>query len=217
LDWCKVKGYRDGENPARWAGHLDHLLPARTKVKKVEHHAALDYHQIGAFMQDLRDVHGVAARALEFLVLTCSRTDEVRGARWSEIDLDARLWVIPATRMKGRREHRVPLSTAAIKLLRALDRSSDLVFPSGRTGGLIGNAAMLKLSGEMNRGDITPHGFRSSFKDWASEETEFANEVSELALAHAVGNKVEQAYRRKDQFEKRRALAEAWSDFVGTV
>jgi integrase len=208
LDYARVIGQRQGENPARWKGHLDHLLPARSKVAKVEHHAALPYRELPGFLADLRQREGVAARALEFAILTAARTGEVIGSTWAEIDLEARLWTLPAERMKAGREHRVPLSEAALAIMRSLYevRTGDRVFS-------ISNMAMLMLLRRMGRGDLTTHGFRSTFSDWCSEMTNFPSEVREMALAHVVGDKVEAAYRRGDLFEKRRQLAEAWGRF----
>ncbi len=217
LDWATARGYRQGENPARWRGHLENLLPARSKVRRVEHHAALPYPEIGAFVIELRQQEGVAARALEFAILTAARTGEVIGARWDEINIAARLWTIPAERMKAAKEHRVPLSDAALAIVDAMAaiRTGDHVFPGGRAGRPISNMAMLMLLRRMGRGDLTAHGFRSSFRDWAAERTGFPAEVAEMALAHAVADKVEAAYRRGDLFEKRRQLAEAWAKFCG--
>ncbi|MGH7031548.1 MAG: tyrosine-type recombinase/integrase [Steroidobacteraceae bacterium] len=205
LDWGRARGYRDGENPARWKGHLDNLLPARAKVRRVEHHAALPYAELPGFMAALRERDGLAARALEFAILTAARTGEVIGARWPEIDLDARLWTIPGNRMKAGREHRVPLSEPAAALLTA---RGERPFP-------VSNMAMLMLLRRMGRADLTVHGFRSAFSDWCAEQTNTPSEVREMALAHTVGDKVEAAYRRGDLFEKRRQLAEAWSQYCG--
>jgi len=215
LDWATARGYRQGENPARWRGHLENLLPRPSKVRRIEHHAALAYPEIAAFMVELRDQEGVGARALEFAILTAARTGEVIGARWDEINIAERLWTIPAERMKGGREHRVPLSDAALAIVEAMAaiRSGDFVFPGGRTNRPLSNMAFLMLLRRMGRGDLTAHGFRSSFRDWAAERTGFPAEVAEMALAHAVADKVEAAYRRGDLFEKRRQLAEAWAKF----
>jgi integrase len=218
LDWATVRGYRQGENPARWRGHLEKLLPARRKMAAVEHHAALPYAELPAFMADLRQREGVAARALEFAVLTAARTGEVLGGRWSEIDLEGRLWTVPAGRMKKAwREHRVPLSEPALTILTGLDRMGDLVFPGQRRGRPLSDMALLMLLRRMGRGDLTAHGFRSTFSDWCAEETSFPSEVREMALAHTVGDKVEAAYRRGDLFEKRRQLAEAWARYCFPV
>jgi integrase len=223
LDWAKVRGYRTGENPARWKGHLDHLLPARAKVRQVEHHAALPYGEIAAFVAALRRQEGTAARALEFAILTAARTGEVLGARWSEIDLGAKIWTIPAERMKARREHRVPLSRQTLAILEEMkslhssngnSETLGFVFPGAKRGGApLSNMAFLMLLRRMERDNLTAHGFRSTFRDWAAERTSFPAEVAEMALAHAVGDKVEAAYRRGDLFEKRRRLMEAWAAF----
>jgi integrase len=210
LNWAKVRGYRHGENPARWRGHLDHLLPGRGKVRAVKHHAALPYSELGTFMALLRERDAVAALALEFAILTAARTSEVIGAQWSEIDLQGNVWTVPADRMKGGREHRVPLSDAAISVLNCVAeiRENDHVFPGERRPAL-SNMAFLMLLRRMRRGDLTVHGFRSTFRDWAAECTNLPNEVVEMALAHAVAGKVEAAYL----FEKRRRLMDAWAQF----
>lgn len=213
LDWAKVRGLRAGENPARWKGHLDTLLPARSKVQAVEHHAALPYDEMGPFMHLLRTETGVGARALEFLILTAARTGEVIGATWGEFDLTQNVWNVPAERMKAKREHRVPLPAAAVKVLSAMQaiRTSDFVFPGGRQGRPLSNMAMLALLKRMKRSDLTAHGFRSTFRDWAAECTAYPGEVAEAALAHMVGDKVEAAYRRGDLFEKRRRMMNDWA------
>src|SRR5262249_9651184 len=211
LDWAKVSGYRNGENAARWRGHLDHLLPRRSKVRRVRHHPALPYSEIPAFMEALRAHSGISPRALEFVILTAVRTGEGRGARWDEIDLGARMWVIPVQRMKGGKEHRVPLSIRAIAILKEMQevRQNDLVFPGFKQGRPLSDMSLLMLLRELRPG-ITTHGFRSTFKDWAAEMTNTPNFVSEAALAHAVADKVEAAYRRADLFERRRKLMDAW-------
>lgn len=213
LDWAATRGHRQGENPARWRGHLENLLPARTLVRKVRHHAALPYPEVGAFMSELKRQEGTAALALRFLILTASRTGEVLGARWNEIDPAARIWTVPAERMKGHREHRVPLSDPALDVLRQVRELSggDFVFPGGRAGRPLSNMAMLTLLRRMKRSDLTAHGFRSTFRDWAAEHTEFSREVAEAALAHTIADKVEAAYRRGDLFAKRRLLMDAWA------
>jgi integrase len=211
LDWATSREYRRGDNPARWKGHLENLLPKKNKVARVKHHAALPYTEIGSFMAELRQQEGIAARALEFTILASARTGEVIGARWSEIDLEARLWTVPANRMKAGKEHRVPLSDAALAILEALPRAGDYVFAGARPGRPLNQAAMTTLLHRMHRGALTVHGFRSSFADWSAELTNFPSEVREMALAHVVGDKVEAAYRRGDLFEKRRQLADAWS------
>jgi integrase len=217
LDWAAARGYRQGDNPARWRGHLDHLLPARSKVRQVKHHAALPYHEMGAFMTQLRQQDGIAARAFEFLILTCARTDEVVDAPWSEVDFGNRMWIIPAERMKGRREHRVPLSDTALAILdrmRQTALSEEFIFASNAKGP-INNMSMLMLLRRMTRARLTVHGFRSTFRDWVAERTNFPAEVAEMALAHAVGDKVEAAYRRGNLLEKRRQLGQAWANFCG--
>jgi integrase len=213
LDWAKVRGFRQGENPARWRGHLDALLPAHSKVRKVKHHAALPYVQVGAFMAALRTREAVAARALEFTILTAARTGEVLGARWDEIDFQTKVWVVPASRMKSGREHRVPLSRPAISVLKEMQarHSDDLVFPGDRRRKPLSNMAMLMMLRRMDRADLTAHGFRSTFRDWSAECTNFPAEVAEAALAHVVGDKVEAAYRRGDPFQKRQRLMDAWA------
>ena len=213
LDWATARGYRTGENPARWKGHLENLLPARSKVAKVKHHAALPYPEIADFIVELRRQEGIAARALEFTILTVARTGEAIGARWAEIDEEAHLWTIPAERMKAEREHRVPLSDAALAILSTLPRRGEFVFAGDQAGRPISNMAMTMLARRMGRSALTVHGFRSSFSDWCAEQTNFPSEVREMALAHAVGDKVEAAYRRGDLFDKRRELAQAWARF----
>jgi integrase len=214
LDWAAARGYRRGDNPARWRGHLENLLPKSSQVRRVKHYAALPYAELGAFMAELRAQEGITARALEFAILTCGRTDEVIRAPWEEIKAD-RLWVIPADRMKGKKEHRVPLSDRAMAILEQLhhDGLDEFVFPGSKPGRPLSNMAMMMALRRMGRGDLTVHGFRSTFRDWAAECTAFPAEVAEMALAHAVGNKVEAAYRRGDLFQKRRQLAEAWAAF----
>jgi integrase len=215
LDWATARGYRKGENPARWRGHLENLLPKKSKVRRVEHHAALPYGELAAFMAELRQQTGVAARALEFTILTASRTGEVIGARWDEISMAERLWTVPPGRMKASREHRVPLSPHAVAILEEMRtiRVGDFVFPGGRAGQPISNMAMMMTMRRMGRGGLTVHGFRSSFRDWAAERTNFPREVAEMSLAHAVSDKLEAAYRRGDLFEKRRQLMVAWAGF----
>ena len=214
LDWCTVRGYRTGDNPARWKGHLSEVLPARGQIKKTNHHPALPYRDIPAFMADLRKREGVAVRALEFAILTVARTGEVIGARWDEISLEEKTWTIPAGRMKGGKEHRVPLSERAVELLRALPREdgNDFVFIGARTGAGLGPMALVQVL-KCTHPDFTVHGLRSCFKDWASETTNFPNFVVEQAMAHAIPSAVEAAYRRGDLLAKRRQLAEAWSKY----
>ncbi len=225
LGWATVHGHREGENPARWRGHLDNLLPKRTKVKRVQHHAALSYDKIGAFMAGLRQQEAVAAKALDFAILTATRTSEVLGAKWDEFDLRAKLWTIPAERMKAGREHRIPLSPPTIAILKEAKQvvgelpsaTGVYVFPGSRPNQPLSNMAMLQLLNRMGNSDITVHGFRSTFRDWAAEQTSYPREVAEMALAHSIGDKVEAAYRRGDLFEKRRDLMNDWAAFVGTV
>jgi integrase len=215
LSRAASRGHRSGENPARWRGHLDNILPARSRVAPVRHHAALPYSELGTFMRQLRSQAGVAARALEFTILCATRTVETIGASWSEIDLDRKVWTIPARRMKAKRDHRIPLSDRATEILGGLDRrpNAQLVFTKSGDQAHLSNGAMLALLDRMGRSDITTHGFRSTFRDWVSEQTSFAPEVAEMALAHAVQDKVEAAYRRGDLFEKRRKLMEVWAEF----
>lgn len=234
LDFATVHGWREGPNPARWQGNLKLSgLPARAKVAPVVHHPALPWQEVAAFVQQIRGMQATSARALEFLILTAARTGEVLGARWREVDMEAALWIVPAERMKAGKEHRVPLSDAALAVLRemALLRDPDdaagdgYIFP-GRArvepdeaeeglGMPLSGMAMLALLRRMKRGDITPHGFRSTFRDWAGETTAHPGDVVEMALAHAVSNKVEAAYRRGDMFEKRRKLMADWAEFCG--
>jgi integrase len=227
LDYAKVRGLRRGENPARWRGHLDKLLPARSKVRKVRHHPALPYPLIGAFMAELRDRGSISARALEFVVLTAVRTGDITGdqkndkpgAKWNQIDFEARVWTIPST--KTGKEHRVPLSDAAMALLKQMQpaRQSEYIFAGARHGQSISNMAMtelLKGMGEWQdkeRQRITTHGFRSTFRTWSAECARFPEEIAKAALAHVVSDKVDAAYQRGDLFEKRRRLMQAWADF----
>ncbi|MGH8086335.1 MAG: tyrosine-type recombinase/integrase [Lysobacter sp.] len=213
LDWAKVRGHRQGDNPARWRGHLDKLLPKPNKIRRVEHHAALPHAGIAVFMVELRARSGMAARALELQILTATRPSEVVGARWPEIDLETATWAIPGERMKAGREHRVPLSPAALKLLKTLPRTGgDQVFPGGVVDRPVTIAATLQLAKELRPG-ITSHGFRSTFRDWASELTNHPREVAEMALAHTIGDKVEAAYRRGDLFARRRKIMVDWAGY----
>jgi len=219
LDWAKVRGYRDGENPARWRGHLDKILPRRSKVQKVKHHPALPYSEVGNFMVALGIQDGTAARALEFIILTATRTSEAIGARWDEIDIAKRLWTIPATRMKAQRPHRVALSSAAVAVLEKQKKASiksEFVFPGMKDKRPLSNMACLAVLDRMRRNDLTVHGFRSTFRDWAAEQTNFPREVAESALAHVVSDKTEAAYRRGDALMKRQALMEAWGKRCAT-
>lgn len=217
LSWATARGYRTGDNPARWRGHIDQLLPGRSKVAKVRHHAALPYPALPDFMTALRAREGVSARALEFTILTATRTGEVIGARRAEFDLAARMWIIPGIRMKSGREHRVPLSDGALEILAALPSEGEFVFPGRRPGMPLSNMAMLETLKQMGRGDLTTHGFRSTFRDWSAEMTAFPHELLEMALAHAVGDKVEAAYRRGDLLEKRRRLMDDWADYCAAL
>lgn len=214
LDWATVRGYRVGDNPARWRGRLQSLLPARSKIQKVEHHPALPYADISEFMEQLKAQEGLAAQALELLILTATRTSETIHACWDEFDLKEKLWVIPAERIKTAKEHRVPLSDPAVKILKKLHETKmgDYVFPSKR-GKPLSNMAMLVLLRRMEKDDITVHGFRSTFRDWCAEQTNYPREVAEAALSHAIGNQVEAAYRRGDLFEKRKQLMGAWAKY----
>lgn len=216
LDWARVRGYRTGENPARWRGNLNHLLPARAQVRPVKHHAALLYAEIPKFMHELRKLNGIAAAALELLILTAARTGEVIYACWPEFDLKNRIWTVPANRMKMKREHRVPISNAAYAIIETMKSPhADYVFPGAKPGSPLSDMALLMTLARMNRGDITAHGFRSTFRDWAADQTSFRSEVVEMALAHAIESKTEAAYRRSDLFEKRRSLMTVWADFCG--
>jgi integrase len=212
LDWARVMNYRSGDNPARWEGHLEHLLPQQ--VQRVEHHAALPYVEIPGFLKELNETSGYVAPALAFIILTAARLSEVTGATWAEISFTNRCWTIPAGRMKGNREHCVPLSDAALDILRkqADLRHSDLVFP-GRLGQLSAPALRDLVKG---RG-VTTHGFRSSFRDWCAEKTDTPREICEMALAHNVGSAVERAYQRSKLFEKRRELMEAWGRYCNGI
>jgi len=212
LGWATVHHYRAGDNPARWQGHLEHALPS---VQTGEHHAAMPYAEVPAFLAKLRQQTSVPAKCLEFVILTAARLGEALGATWDEVDLDNRVWTVPASRMKAGKEHKVPLSAAAIAVLQELHaiRQSDYVFPGAHPGKAIGHNAPLKLLNEITGTAVTVHGFRSSFRDWAAERTSFPREVAEAALAHAVPSQVEAAYKRTDFFDRRRRLMEAWSDY----
>ncbi|MBN9075031.1 MAG: integrase [Rhizobiales bacterium 65-79] len=216
LDWATARHFRSGENPARWKGHLDKLLPARGKVAKVKHHAALPYADLPAFMARLRGMESLSAKALEFTILTVARTGEVVGAKWPEIDFGAKLWLVPAERMKAGKEHRVPLSDRALAILQSLPREKDnpFVFPGARKGKGLSNMAMLELlRGIDETKGLTVHGFRSTFRDWAAEQTAYPQELCEMALAHTVSDKVEAAYRRGDMLQKRYRLMAAWAGY----
>jgi integrase len=211
IGWAGARGYRSTENPARWSGHLEHILPSPNNG--TEHLAALPYQRIGSFMAALRAAPGVAARALEFAILTSCRTAEVTGALWDEIQCDA--WVIPAKRMKAGREHKVPLCDRALTILAELPRESGLVFPSVRVGKGLGNHALLRVLERLGYEDITTHGFRATFRTWAAERTGFERDVAEMALAHTIPNAVERSYKRTTLFDRRRLMMQMWSDFCG--
>lgn len=215
LDWATARGYRQGLNPARWRGHLDKLLPKPSKVARVEHHDALPVSEVGAFIAALRKQEGIGAKALELAILTAARSGEVRGARWSEFDLKAGLWIVPGHRMKAGREHRVPLSPEAVSILEALPRraATDLVF-EGAKGGQLSDMTLSAVIKRMGA-PCVPHGFRSTFRDWAAERTNYPSEMAEMALAHTISDKVEAAYRRGDLFEKRRRMMADWASFCG--
>jgi integrase len=221
LDWANVRDYRSGENPARWRGHLDKLLPARGKIRQVKHLAALSYGELPAFLIQLRERQAAAARALEFAILTAARTGEVIGARWNEIDLLDKAWTVSAARMKAGKEHRVPLTPHAVAILEEMakhrqagDDGNSYVFAGGKPGKPLSNMSMMMLLRRMGRGDdLTVHGFRSTFRTWAAERSNFSREVIEAALAHTIGSKVEAAYQRSDMFEKRRRLMQQWAAF----
>jgi integrase len=220
FDYATVMGWCAGENPARWRGHLNKALPARASVRPVKHHAALPWTDLPAFMADLRAREAIAARALEFAILTAARSGEVLGARWHEVDLKSAVWTVPAGRMKAKREHRVPLEPVSINLLRAMlpaaDDKSSYVFPRYASQRPLSIMALAMLLRRMERSNLTVHGFRSCFRDWAGETTPHPREVVQQALAHRTGDKVEQAYARGDLFTKRRKLMQEWADFCGT-
>ena len=218
LGWATFRGYRSGENPARWKDHLDHELPARTEVRKVKHHASLDYKELGAFMADLRKRDGISARALEFAILCASRSREVREATWSEFDLEAKTWTIPADRMKAGREHVVPLSAPALAILKAQPRieGTDFVFPAPR-GGALSDMALTAVLKRMDRNGLTQHGFRSTFREWGGEVSKHPREVVEHALAHQLADKAEAAYQRGSLMPKRVVLMADWAKFCAIV
>lgn len=212
LNWAKIHGYRDGENPARWKGHLDNALPKPSKIRKVRHLPAMPYDELPGFMSELRSQEGTAAAALEWTILTVARSDDTFGFTWPEVDTQKKIWTIPAARMKAEADHRVPLSDRALVVLKKMDRKTQFVFP-GRDAEKLPHEEMLEvLKDDLGR-PFTVHGFRSTFKDWASEQTGYANEVSEMALAHKIPSKVEGAYRRGDLFEKRQRLMADWARY----
>jgi integrase len=206
LGWAQVRGFRSGDNPARWRGHLQELFPSKGKIQKTKHHPAMPFTEVPAFMVELRAHNSLTARALEYCILTATRSGEVLHAKWSEIDFAAKTWTIPGSRMKAGKEHRVPLSPRALEILAALPQEDERSFP-------VSHNAMLELLRRMGHDSVTVHGFRSSFRDWVAERTSYPNHVAEAALAHAVADKVEKAYRRTDLFDKRRKLMEAWASW----
>jgi integrase len=217
LDFAKTKGWRTGDNPALWRGHLRNVLPQRQKLTR-GHHAAMPYRELPNFTERLRAYDATAAKALEFLILTAARSGEVLNAAWSEIDLDEAVWIVPASRMKAGKEHRVPLSDDAMKLLKRLhkEKVSDYVFPGLKANTPLSSSAMDMLMRRMKVSQFTVHGFRSAFRDWAGDETNFPRELAEAALSHRVGDATERAYRRADALEKRRKLMDAWAEFLNS-
>lgn len=217
LAWATTRRLRHGDNPAAWKNHLDTLLPKPSAVQKKAHHAALPYRDASAFLGEVRQLAGIAPRALEFTILTAARTGETIGATWDEIDLDSKVWTVPAARMKAKREHRIPLSTRAVAILEEIKEQNKgaFVFPgwSGDKG--LSNMAMLKVLKDMGRNDLTVHGFRSTFRDWCAEATQYPREIAEAALAHTLTNKAEAAYFRSDLFEKRREMMQDWCNYIG--
>lgn len=215
LDAAKVEGHRQGDNPAAWRGNLEHLLHKPNSLATARHHAAMPHAEIAAFMKKLAGINGVGARALEFTILTAARSGEARGATWAEIDLDAKVWTIPAIRMKAGKAHRVPLSDRAVSILRRMKRDAvnELVFPGVRAGKPLSDAALAKACRSATAAACTVHGFRSTFRDWATEVAHAPREIAEAALAHAVGDAVERSYARSDALERRRALMEKWAQY----
>jgi len=216
LDYATVQGWRSGDNPARWKGLLDKVLPTPAKLKKTKHHAAMPAHETSAFMQSLQSIHGLTALALQLLILTATRSGEARAAKWCEFDLKTGVWTIPASRMKAGRDHSVPLSTQAQRLLDEIPRfgdGTDFLFPNTRGTGVLSDMAMTQTMRRLGL-KYVPHGFRSTFRDWAGDSTEYPRELAEAALAHTLQNKVEAAYRRKTALERRRALMQDWADYL---
>ena len=222
LDFAAAHKYRDHLNPARWRGHLDKLLPRPSRVKTVSHHPAMPYTEVPGFMVELSNLESTSASALQFLILTATRTNEVLQALWSEIDLEASIWTIPAAKMKTKRGHRVPLSDAVMAILKGLERDegNPYVFPGARYGRPLSNISLLQVMRGIgygvkgSRGDYVPHGFRSSFRDWSGEVSSFPRDVAEMALAHVIANKVEAAYRRGDLFTKRTEMMQMWASYL---
>jgi integrase len=213
LDWAKAQGFREGENPARWRGHLESVLPAKAKVAKVQHHKAMPYAELAAFMARLRLNHSMSAKALEFTILTAARTGETIGATRSEIDMVQKVWIIPGSRMKAEKDHRVPLCGRAIEIIESSKHNQEYLFPGANLNRPLSNMAMLELLRGMTGNGITVHGFRSTFMDWGHEVTHYPKEMLDIALAHTVDDKVEAAYRRGDMFEKRRKLMADWAAY----
>jgi integrase len=213
LDWASVRGYREGENPARWKGKLDHLLPNVSRTKRITHHKALGYTQIAELMRELRQGAGNGSKALEFAILTACRSGEVRFAKWKEVNLKDKVWIIPSERMKAGKEHRIPLSDAALAVLDQMDQSSKFIFSGMGDSKPLSDMSVSAVLRRMGRDDITVHGFRSTFRDWAAECTAYPREVAEMALAHTIGDKVEAAYRRGDLFAKRTRMMHEWANF----
>lgn len=218
LNFAKVNGWREGENPALWRGNLENVLPKPSKLGK-GHHAAMPYHEVPSFMKRLKEHNASAARALELLILTASRSGEILGAKWEEVDLEARVWVVPAERMKARREHRIPLTPAAVAILAPLSDAqySEYVFPGQKSDNQLSGMAIAMLLRRMKIQNATPHGFRSAFRDWAGDETTVARDIAEGCLAHQIGSAVERAYRRGDALEKRRELLLIWAEYCGAT
>lgn len=222
LDYAKARNLRSDENPARWTGHLDTILPKPSSIQKETHHPAMPYQALPAFWRKICSSQSTSSKALRLLILTACRTSEVLQATWDEFDLENKVWVIPAERMKANREHRVPLSSAATDLLSsfALERGSNYLFPGGKAGSPLSNMALLKYMRDLGYGPkgelgpYVPHGFRSSFRDWAGEVSHYPQDVAEMALAHTIKNKVEAAYRRGDLLEKRREMMMDWTDYI---
>jgi integrase len=219
LDWATFNKFREGENPARWKGHLEHSLAKPNKVSKVQHHAAMPFQEMPSFMKELNARSGMGAKALELLILTGCRSGEIRGASWSEIDLKNKIWTIPASRMKMAQEHRIPLSETAMELLSALPRleDTDLVFPSAKQNAPLSDMTLTAVLRRCGGEDFTVHGFRSCFRDWLAETTNYPNEACELALAHKISNKVEAAYRRGDMLDKRFQMMNDWANYCYEV
>lgn len=220
LDYARIRGWRTGDNPAKWSGYLEEILPARASLAPVKHHAALPWVDVPVFMRELRSKPSMSAKCLEFAILTAARSGEARGLRWNEIDMQAATWTVPAARMKAKREHRVPLSARALQLLTELadiqHQPDGLVFPGGKPGGRLSDVAVSKTLHSIVPG-LTVHGFRSSLRMWVAEATSFPGEIGETALAHVNKNKVESAYLRGDHFDRRRILMTAWADYCGST